>query len=280
MSDQPHAAGTPAAQAEINRFYSEKLAGARKDAPTQRILSPDYDEADIPDWLEGASFGCGNPVAFSRIAPGETVVDLGCGVGLDLLIAAERTGPGGRVIGIDMNAEMLARARRNAAQGGFGQIELREGRLEALPLEAGVADWVFSNCVINLAADKGAVFAEIVRVLKPGGRLLVSDIVAEDLPGWVALHADLYAACISSAVSQEDYLRAAEGAGLRDLKIIDRLDYDEAALRHLVKEELPVALDALAGRFGLSPEAMLEKAVADLAGKVRAVKLWGVKPAR
>ncbi len=275
MSNEP----TPDVTTEINRFYEEKLARTARDAATQRILSPDYAEEDIPSWLEGASFGCGNPVAFSRIVPGDTVLDLGCGVGLDLLIAAERTGPEGRVIGIDMNEEMVRRARENARTAGHRQVEVLEGRLESLPLADDVADWVFSNCVINLAADKQAVFAEIARVLKPGGRLVISDIVAEDLPDWVSAHADLYAACISSAISLEAYLDAAEAAGLRDLKVIDSLEYDEAALRHLVSEELPVALDALAQRFGLSNEAMLDKAVADLKGRIRSIKLWGMKPA-
>ncbi len=265
--------------AEIRRFYEEKLKESQKDSRTQRILSPDYGTDDIPEWLAGASFGCGNPVAFSKVAPGDTVLDLGCGVGLDLLIAAERTGSEGRVIGIDMNQQMVERAQENARKGGYPQVEVLTGVLESLPVEDGMADWVFSNCVINLTADKAAVFSEIARVLKPGGRILISDIVTDDLPDWVSLHADLYAACIASAVSQEEYLHAAETAGLHDLRIIDSLEYDEAALRHLVKEELPIALDALALRFGLSIEAMLDKAVSDLQGKIRSIKLWGMKPA-
>ncbi|HHN67362.1 MAG TPA: methyltransferase domain-containing protein, partial [Thermopetrobacter sp.] len=165
-----------------------------------------------------------------------------------------------------------------ARAAGHANIELRQGRLEALPVEDACADWVFSNCVINLAADKNAVFAEIARVLKPGGRLLISDIVAEDLPDWVGMHADLYAACLSGALSPADYLRAAQEAGLHETRIVDTLRYDAAAIRQLVQEELPVALDELAGRFGLSRKEMLDKAVADLEGKITAIKLTGVKP--
>ena len=268
----------PSPMADIRRFYDEKLAASRKDLEVQRILSPDYDANDIPEWLAGASFGCGNPVALSGIRPGDTVVDLGCGVGIDLLIAARRTGPEGRVIGIDMNENMVATARKNARKAGYDHVEVKKGRLEALPLEDATTDWVFSNYVINLAGDKRAVFSEIVRVLKPGGQILIADIVAKDLPEWVSLHADLYAACISSALSRGEYLRIAEETGLRDVRIIDTLEYDAAAIRHLMREELPMALDELAGRFGLSREEMLDKAVADLEGKIASIKLWGKKP--
>ncbi len=129
-----------------------------------------------------ASFGCGNPVAYSSVKPGDTVLDLGCGAGLDLLIAAEKVGPEGKVIGVDMTDAMLEKARRTIESSGLKNIELRKGFVESLPVEADAVEWVISNCFINLSPDKGKVFAETARVLKPGGCMIVSEIVAQDLP--------------------------------------------------------------------------------------------------
>lgn len=274
--DNPHKS---AHLEEIDAFYTQKLASLEKGAPVASLLSPDYDPAALPDDLLGASFGCGNPLAFSNVEPGDTVLDLGCGAGLDLIIAAEKVGPAGKVIGLDMSDEMVERARANILARGLENVDAVKGTIEALPFEDQSVDWVVSNCVINLSRDKHAVFSEINRVLKPGGRLLVSDIVAHDLPDWIGMHADLYAACVSSAVPEKTYLGLAADAGLSHLKVIDEMVYDEAALKHLIREELPVALAELAKRLGLSPEVMLEKAVADLSGKIKSIKLFGARPA-
>ncbi len=151
------------------------------------------DVAGLPADAVVNSFGCGNPLAFSEVKPGEVVVDLGSGAGIDLLIAARKAGPSGLVIGVDMTDEMIARARANAAEAGFANIEVRKGIIEDLPVEAASVDWVISNCVINLSPEKDRVFAEIARVLKPGGRMLVSDIVVQDVPAWVRESMALYA---------------------------------------------------------------------------------------
>jgi SAM-dependent methyltransferase len=160
------------------------------------------------------SLGCGVPTAFASLQPGQTVVDLGSGAGNDVFIAARAVGPTGRVFGVDMTPEMIARARANAEKLGAANVEFRLGEIEALPLESAVADVVISNCVLNLVPDKQKAFAEIYRVLKPGGRFTVSDIVTDsELPEPVRRSADLWAGCVSGAIRKQEYLEIAERAG-------------------------------------------------------------------
>lgn len=185
------------------------------------------------------SFGCGNPVAFAGIEEGEVVLDLGSGAGIDLLLAAKKVGPTGSVIGIDMTDEMLERARRNIGEAGVDNVEVRKGIIEDLPVEDGSVDWVISNCVINLSPEKERVFAEISRVLKPGGRLSVSDIVAEDLPTWVAEDESLYNSCIGGAISEADYVSGLAKAGLADVQVEERLAYDAVQVEALIESDLP-----------------------------------------
>lgn len=181
--------------------------------------------ASIP---AGANLGvsCGNPTAFASLRPGETVVDLGCGGGLDVFLAAKRVGPTGKAIGIDMTPEMLALARRNALTAADGKpatnVEFHEATIDALPLADASVDCVISNCVINLAADKQAVFREIARVLKPGGRLAVSDIALKrPLPAEIAQDVLAYVGCIAGAILVNDYRRGLIEAGFSEVEIID-----------------------------------------------------------
>ncbi len=169
---------------------------------------------------------CGNPTAFASLKPGETVVDLGCGGGLDVFLAAARVGPAGRAIGIDMTPEMLELARRNAAQGAGGRpisnVEFHQATIDHLPLPDDSVDCVISNCVINLAADKPAVFREIVRVLKPGGRLAASDIALKKLlPPELASDLGAYVGCIAGAILVEDYRRGLIEAGFAAVEVVD-----------------------------------------------------------
>jgi arsenite methyltransferase len=164
--------------------------------------------------------GCGNPLALAEIQPGMTVLDLGSGAGFDAFLAWQQVGPGGRVIGVDMTDDMLARARQNAANLGAANVEFRKGQIESLPVESSSVDFIISNCVINLSPDKPVVFREIFRVLKPGGRFAVSDLVLlSQLPEEIANDVNAYVGCISGASLMNDYIRFALEAGLTELSI-------------------------------------------------------------
>lgn len=183
-----------------------------------------YDAAEkegIPDAALLASLGCGNPVAVAELREGETVLDLGSGGGIDVLLSARRVGPTGRAIGVDMTDEMLALARRNAAEAGATNVEFRKGTIESLPLADASVDVVISNCVINLASDKQAVFAEIARVLRPGGRMGVSDVVADDLltPEQRAERGS-YVGCIAGALSFREFRTGLASVGLTDVEVV------------------------------------------------------------
>lgn len=165
---------------------------------------------------------CGNPTATARLKPGEVVVDLGCGGGLDVLLAAQKVGPTGKAIGIDMTPEMLDLARRNAERAGATNAEFRQATIDKLPLPDASADCVISNCVINLAPDKPAVFREVARVLKPGGHLAVSDIaLKKPLPPEVGADVMAYVGCIAGAILVEEYRWGLAEAGFSHVKVID-----------------------------------------------------------
>ncbi|HEX2132168.1 MAG TPA: arsenite methyltransferase [Actinophytocola sp.] len=177
------------------------------------------DEASgAPAEAVSASLGCGVPTAVAELHPGDTVLDLGSGAGIDVLISARRVGPRGRVIGLDMTAEMLDLARRNAALAGVDNVEFVQGYLEQIPLPDASVDVVISNCVINLAADKTVVLAETARVLRPGGRFAVSDVVADpDLDQATRDDADQWTGCVAGALTREDYEGTLRDAGFVDV---------------------------------------------------------------
>jgi arsenite methyltransferase len=176
--------------------------------------------AEVPDAAVLASLGCGNPIAVAELNDGERVLDLGSGGGIDVLLSAKRVGPHGRAIGLDMTDEMLALAQKNAAEAGATNVEFVKGTIENVPLPAASVDVVISNCVINLAADKNAVFKEIARVLRPGGRVGVTDIVADDaLDITQRAERGSYAGCIAGALSISEYASGLTAAGLDDVSI-------------------------------------------------------------
>ena len=175
---------------------------------------------ELPDAAVMASLGCGNPIAVAELREGEVVLDLGSGGGIDVLLSARRVGATGLAYGLDMTDEMLALARRNAAEAGVSNVEWLKGRIEEVPLPAASVDVVISNCVVNLAADKPAVFAEIARVLRPGGRIGITDIVAEDrLTPAERAERGSYAGCIAGALSMSEFRDGLMRAGLADVEV-------------------------------------------------------------
>src|SRR5687768_9019881 len=183
-----------------------------------------YTDDELQSIPANANMGlsCGNPTALASLKPGEVVVDLGSGGGLDVFLAARKVGPAGRAIGIDMTPEMVELARRNAARGGLGNVEFHLAAIDNLPLPDASADVVISNCVINLAPDKPAVFREIVRVLRPGGRLAVSDIALKhSLPVEIARDVMAYVGCIAGALLIDEYRRLLTEAGFSNVAVVD-----------------------------------------------------------
>lgn len=195
----------------------DRSSGA--DDAARKIGYADEQLEAVPD---GANLGvgCGNPTAIDSLRPGEVVVDLGSGAGMDSFLAARQVGEGGRVIGIDMTDAMLEKARANAAKAGFDNVEFREGIIEELPLEDESVDVILSNCVINLSPEKHRVYAEAYRVLKPGGRMMVSDVVLEQaLPEKVLSSVDAYIGCVGGASLREEYLETIRRAGFSEVRV-------------------------------------------------------------
>ena len=241
----------------VPKGVAAKIAGYSRD-----------DLAALPADAVANSFGCGNPLAFSEVKEGDVVLDLGSGAGIDILLAAKKVGPRGRAIGIDMTDEMLAKARENIAAAGLTNAEVRKGIIEELPVETASVDWVISNCVINLSPEKPRVFAEIARVLRPGGRMLVSDIVAQDLPEWIRQSAVMYGSCVAGAISEDEYLAGLRAAGLVDVKVHERLTYDTSQIKSIIASELP--------KMSCCSEAIDDKTIAEIAGSLGA-KVWSAK---
>jgi len=229
-----------------------------------------YTEEEIKAVPEGANLGlgCGNPVAFASLREGETVLDLGSGGGLDCFLAAARIGKNGRVIGVDMTPEMIEKARENARKGDYGNVEFRLGEIESLPVADNSVDVVVSNCVINLVPDKRRVFKETFRVLKPGGRLMISDIVLlKELPDVIKNSVEAYIGCLSGAIMRDEYIGAIKAAGFQEVRIAD---------------EAPFPIECMAN--DPTAKAVLEnlgitlQEAAEFARSVIGIKVYGVKP--
>jgi len=274
-------------RASVSRAYAAALrapgaGGCCGGDPTQSVMTElagyrAEELAAVPPAARDSAFGCGNPTAFADVRPGQTVLDLGSGAGIDLILAARKVGPSGKVIGVDMTDEMLARAAAALEAAGVTNAELRRGLIEDLPVETATVDHVISNCVINLSPEKERVFREIVRVLRPGGQVAVSDIVAEGLPTWLVRSEAYHAACIAGAIPEPDYLQGLAAAGLVDIRVTDRLVYDTDQIAAFL------TMDRVAGAgggccSGLLPADLARHLAAELAGKVWSARILARKP--
>jgi SAM-dependent methyltransferase len=231
----------------------EKTYG--KSAPTTGKKLAGYSDEQIAAVGDVPFYGCGNPLAYAQVKPGETVLDLGSGAGFDLILAAEAVGSTGKVIGVDMTDAMIEKARANVVRAGHRNVEVRKGIIEALPIDNASVDWVISNCVISLSPEKQQVFSEVARVLKPGGKMAISDIVVDAKLGWVLKRLTRIAPEIAMARAEDVYLEAMKRAGLVDVTIADRKIYEP---------------DELLGLFG-------ERFGAKTASRIVAGHLWSSK---
>jgi arsenite methyltransferase len=188
--------------------------------PITSNLYSDAETAVLPAAAVAASLGCGNPTALAELGPGETVLDLGSGGGIDVLLSARRVGPTGKAYGLDMTDEMLALARENQRKAGVDNVEFLRGEIEAIPLPDNSVDVIISNCVINLSADKDRVFAEALRVLRPGGRLAVSDVVVRgEVPAQIRKSVELWIGCVAGALEEDEYRAKLAKAGFEDINV-------------------------------------------------------------
>jgi len=229
-----------------------------------------YSDEELKAVPPGANLGlgCGNPIALASLKKGETVLDLGSGAGFDAFLAAREVGPAGRVIGVDMTSEMIEKGRENARKGGYDNVEFRLGEIEHLPAADNSVDAVISNCVINLSPAKGEVFAEAYRVLRPGGRVMISDLVlSRELPEPVAASLAAYTGCISGAVRKDAYLRLMEEAGFRDVRIVQETAFS------IDETESDVDAKSVADAFNIPIDVVREAA-----GAILSVRVSGVKP--
>jgi arsenite methyltransferase len=231
-------------------------AGAGLEACCDPITSNLYDPSDtseLPSEALFASFGCGNPTALANLTPGETVLDLGSGGGIDVLLSARRVGPAGKAYGLDMTDEMLALARENQRKAGLENVEFLKGEIENIPLPDHSVDVIISNCVINLSADKNRVLREAFRVLKPGGRLAVSDVVVRgEVPAEIRRNVELWIGCVAGALEESEYRLKLAAAGFEAIQIEPTRVYKAEDARQFLAGE-GIDVDAIApsvdGRF-------------------------------
>jgi arsenite methyltransferase len=230
-----------------------------------------YSEEDLKAVPQGANLGlgCGNPVALASLREGDTVLDLGSGAGFDCFLAAGKVGKRGKVIGVDMTGEMLDRARENARKGNYDNVEFRLGEIENLPVGDNQVDVIISNCVINLSPNKKRVFREAFRVLRPGGRLMVSDIVVlKDLPVEIRNSVAAYVGCVAGAVTKKEYLEAIRARGFKETEVLDETAFP---LEFLANDS---TVRGVAENLGLT-----QAKVDDLASSIVSIKVSAVKPA-
>jgi len=238
-------------------------------SPGKFVQMAGYTQKELADMPEGVTtFGCGNPVNFMHVKEGQTVLDLGSGAGMDLILAARKVGSEGKVIGLDMTEEMIEICRKNLTQAGIENAEVRFGQMEQMPVADCEVDWIISNCVINLSPEKEKVFGEAFRVLKPGGEVLVSDIVTDKLPDEYRSDIKAWVGCIGGAVDEAEYLQMMRDAGFTDVKVVDKMVYGQESIGTLANDAC-----------GCGDSSGVDKGLLDkFANKVASVKVSAKKP--
>lgn len=242
-----------------------------KDTAERFAKMAGYNDEQLSDMPENVtSFGCGNPVAFMNVKEGETVLDLGSGSGLDLILASKKVGDTGKVIGLDMTDEMIDVCRSNLEKAGVKNSQVLKGEMEDMPVADSEVDWIISNCVINLSPDKKKVFAEAYRVLKPGGQVMVSDIVTIGMPDEYRDSISAWVGCIAGAVEEDEYIKLMEEAGFVDVKVTGKMVYTGDALSALANDNC-----------GCGPEDELAITIKDVekySDRVASVRVYAKKP--
>ncbi len=251
-------------------YYASHSCCGCADVPEDICRRLGYTEEEIhaapPE--SNLGLGCGNPVALADLKEGEVVLDMGAGAGFDCFLASSRVGEKGMVIGVDLTSEMVDKARANALKGGYTNIDFRQGDLENMPVADAFVDVVISNCVINLVPNKKLVFREAFRVLKPGGRLAVSDVVLQkELPDFVRRSTEAYIGCLAGAILEEDYIEIIRSVGFGDVRIIEKSAFP---IESLVSES--------AGPSHIDMPKISEEELRELEDSVSSIKLTAVKP--
>ncbi len=227
-----------------------------------------YKDEELKSVPEGSNLGlgCGNPVAIAAIKEGETVLDLGSGAGFDCFLAANKVGKDGHIIGVDMTPEMVEKARENAEKGGYKNVEFRFGEIENLPAADNSVDVVISNCVINLSPDKKRIFKEAFRVLKPGGRLMISDMVLlKELPNFIKNSIEAYIGCISGAAMKDEYIETIKAAGFQEVNIIGETSF-------------PIVANDPAAKTIIENLKISTEKIQEIDNSVLSIKIYGIKP--
>ncbi len=287
---EPNQAKHSTQRESVKKEYQNKLQQDSGFCAHQFETDFGYSEeelASVPESASGSSFGCANPLALGTIQPGDTVIDLGSGSGMDVILAAQKVGSTGKVIGVDMTGAMVEKARQNIIQAEVEDIaEIRQGIIESLPVESNSADWVISNCVVSLSPDKEQVFSEVFRVLKPGGKMLLTDLVMAPPPAWLRALIALKSPASAKALDKERYLQTITKAGLSQVQVRNQLDYDATMLQSLALDELNLHTSLAQALLrldinqlvshGLKP---LIKPVAQfMNNKISSIKVYAAKP--
>lgn len=255
-----------------NKATSSVSCGCGSAVGNAEIISKSigYTDEDIKTVPDGANLGlgCGNPIALASLKKGEVVLDLGSGAGFDCFLAVSRVGKNGKVIGVDMTPEMLDKARENARKGGYKNVEFRLGEIENLPVADNSVDAIISNCVINLSADKKKVFEEAFRVLKPGGRLMVSDIVVlKELPDFVKNSVDAYVGCVAGAIKKNEYLKVIKASGFEAVKVVDESIFP-----------LDCVINDPAAKVIMDDLKITPEQIKEVSASIASIKVQGLKP--